>query len=99
MSACSAISHLIKRHAVKELFCQRQQQGDLRAHGHWGAFRLFEDRADSATVLDGLAGVLIQACAKAGKGFEFHKLRVGELKVARHFAVGRALCFAANPRN
>ena len=50
-------------------------------------------------MLDDLAGVFIQAGAEPGKGLKFLELRVGELEVARHGTVGRALRFAADARN
>jgi hypothetical protein len=50
-------------------------------------------------MLDDLAGVFIQAGAEPGKGLEFLELRVGELEVARHRAVGRPLRLAADARN
>ena len=93
------VRHLVKRHAVEEFRGQRQQDGDLRGHGHRGEFRLLEAGADSPSVLDDLAGVFIQAGAEPGKGFEFLELRVGELEVARHGAVGRPLRLAADARN
>ena len=93
------VRHLVKRHAVEEFRGQRQQHGDLRGHGHRGEFRLFEAGANSPSVFDGLAGVFIQAGSEPGKGFEFLKLRIGELEVARDRAVGRALRLTANARN
>ena len=64
-----------------------------------GQFRLLEAGADSPSMLDDLAGVFIQARAEPGKGLEFLELRVGELEIARHGAVGRALRLAADARN
>ena len=98
-TACSASVIWSSGTAVEEFRGQRQQHGDLRGHGHRGEFRLLEAGADSPSVLDDLAGVFIQAGAEPGKGLEFLELRVGELEVARHRAVGRALRLAADARN
>ena len=48
---------------------------------------------------DDLAGVFIQAGAKACKGLQFLELCVGELEIARHGAVGSPLGLATDPRN
>ena len=93
------VRHLVKRHAVEEFRGQRQQHGDLCGHGHRGEFRLLEAGANSPPMLDDLAGIFIQPGAEPGKGFEFLELRVGELEVARHRTVGRALRLAADARN
>ncbi len=68
----------------------------MRGHGYRLGFSLLEAGADSPPVLDDLAGVLIQAGAKPGEGLKFLELRVTELEVARHRAVGRPLRLAAN---
>ena len=93
------VRHLIQRHAVEEFRGQRQQHGDLRGHGYRGEFRLFEAGANTPSMFDDLAGVFIQAGAEPGKGFQFLKLRVGELEVAGHRAIGRSLRLAAHARN
>jgi hypothetical protein len=48
---------------------------------------------------DDLAGVFIQPGTESGKGLKFLELCVGELKIARHDTVDRALRFASHTRH
>ncbi len=50
-------------------------------------------------MLDNLAGIFIQPSTKTGKCFKFLELRIGELEVPRHGAVGCPLRLAADTRN
>ena len=91
--------HLVKRHAVEEFRGQRQQHSDLCGHGHRREFRLLEAGANSPPVVDDLACIFIQPGAEPRKGLELLELRVGELQIARHGTVGRALRLAADARD
>ena len=50
--------------------------------------RLFQQFAHTATALDDLTAVLIQACTETGKGFQFLELCVGETQGPGDLSIG-----------
>ena len=91
--------HAVQRDGIEQVRGQGQQDRDLRRRGYRGGFSLLEAGADAPAVLDGLAGVFVQAGAEPGEGLEFLELRIGELEIARHRPKGRALRLAADARH
>ena len=64
-------------------------------HRQRGGFWLFETRADSPSMLNDLARVVIQTRAEAREGFEFLELCVSQFEVARDRAVNTHSASAA----
>ena len=75
------VDHLVKRNRVEQLRGQCQHNGDLSGYRRRGAFRLFEAGSDTPSMLDELAGIVIQASAEASEGFKLLELGVGKLEV------------------
>ena len=48
-------------------------------------------------MLNGLAGIVVQARTEASKGFELFKLGIGELEIACYRPVCSALRFTTDP--
>jgi len=60
---------------------------------------LLEAGTDALSVIDDLAGVVIQPSPEAREALELLELRVGELEIACDPAEGRALRLAADARD